>query len=138
MGQKSKVRICIHACEYRRKLIFSSVLGTGKTLAGLWQAMSGVTAMNFKKQKNCHSPCALVRVVSLMLLPSAHLDNSLLSTLVSLTLITLEGESGCVTHGCWFYTREKVDKVNIAGRSGTLFVETLNIELQLDLILQGG
>ena len=97
--------------------------------------------MNFKRQKNCRSPCALMRVntaVSLMLLPPARLDSSSLSTLVSLTLITPEGESGCVTHGCRFCTREKVSKVGIAMRSGTLFCRELNIELQLDLILRGG
>lgn len=56
-----------------------------------------------------------------MLLPPAYLDNCLLSTLLSLTLITLEGESGCVTHGCWSYSRDKVEKVGIATRSMALF-----------------
>lgn len=51
---------------------------------------------------------------------------------------TGRGGRGCVTHGCWFYTREKVSKAGIARRSGPFFVERLNIELQLDLILRGG
>lgn len=107
-GQKSRVQISAHAHEYRGKTIFSRAPGTRKILAGLWQGISGVTAMNLKRQQNGHCPCALVRVstgVSLMLLPPVHLDISLLRMLVSLTLITLEGESR-MTRGCWFYTRK--------------------------------
>lgn len=118
-----------------REIHFQQSIRDRQNPGRLWQGTSGVTAMNVKRQKKLlFSLCLGAGEYRSLAYAFATSSFRQLAQYTGFSdpHHTGRGGRGCVTHGCWFYTREKVSKAGIARRSGPFFVERLNIELQLN------